>query len=126
MRDPRAFKKDLSILNAEGDILRLYTHHSGELYFASRLTNHSGKVFYPVTVALIKDYLQSKLLLRDLFIKSDTEDVKVLLRGDVTTTSKEAVLEHIDCLEDSYQYIAPDMKKKEFEERFLGLQAKKK
>ena len=120
MKDPRVLKKDLSILNAEGDILRLYTHASGELYFGSRLVNQTGTVFYPITESLIKDYLLSQLVLKEVFLKSDTTEVKVLLKGKVTTTTKEQVIDFITCKDDTYQNISPDMKKKEFEKRFLG------
>lgn len=118
MINPTLFKKNLSILNSEGEILGLYTDNKNNYYFGSRLMNQEGIIFYPVTEKLIKDFVNSNILLRDVFMQSNTEEVKILSKKTVKSVPKKDYVKLIDCGDILYLSLHSDLKKKEFEEKF--------
>ena len=118
MINPKTLKKDFSILNSEGDILRLYIDNKNNYYFGSRLINNEGTIFYPVTEEQIKDYVNSNILLRDVFLQSDTDEVKILFKKAVKTALKQEYVDLIDSGNQLYFAFHSDLKKNEFEEKF--------
>jgi hypothetical protein len=67
MTNPRNLKKEIDILNSEGCILGFYYDEKYNPHFGSFLKDGTGTIFYSVSEIQIKDYLKSKLTLKELF-----------------------------------------------------------
>jgi len=118
MIDPRNLKKEGDILNSEGTILGLYLDRKGNLYLSSFLKDGTGIIYYTVDLVLLKDYLQSKITLIDLYKKSSSFLVKHKFRKEIKTYLKQDFIESLQCGNDNYKDIPESMKSKSIEEKY--------
>ena len=88
MIEPKELQKISDILNSEGSILGLYTDSRNKLYLGSFLQDGSGVIYYSVNLDTLKDYLQSKLTLAELYIKSQSFLIKHKFRKEEKTYLK--------------------------------------
>jgi len=111
-------EKELDILNSEGTILCLYKDSLNNLYLKSFLKNGSGNVFFSVSINYLKDYLNSKITLRELYNNSKFFLVKFIFRNENKTYLKEEFIDSLQCGSDYYKDIPESMKTMEFEKKY--------
>jgi len=118
MINSRQLIKQSDILNSEGTILGLYTDSKNSLYLGSFLQDGSGVIYYSVNLDILKDYLQSKLTLTELYIKSPSFLVKHKFRKEEKTYLKEDFLNSLQCGANFYKDLPESMKSKEIERKY--------
>ena len=115
----RYLKKEYDILNSEGTILGLYSCNT-RLYLSSHLTDGSGTLYYSTNSDLLKKYLRSEILLKELFIKSDKFSFKPRQGRKVREIAKEDYIDLIQCGESYYAELSEGLKNEEFEKSFYA------
>ncbi|WP_323027545.1 hypothetical protein [Gelidibacter japonicus] len=118
MIDPRNLKKELDILNSEGTILGLYNDPKNNLFLGAFLKDGTGTVYFSVDIDSLKNYLQSKINLFDLYKTSDSFLIKHKFKKEVKTYLKEDFLDSLQCGTDFYKDIPESMKSVEFERKY--------
>lgn len=118
MIDPRNLKPVYDILNSEGCILGLKTDPQGNLYLSSFLKDVSGTVFYSTSEKELKAFIESKLTIKDLYIKSTDFLVKHKFRNEIKTFLKEDFQNSLQCGMDLYKNIPESMKSEDFEKKY--------
>ena len=118
MIDPRNLKPIVDILNSEGCILGLKTDPKGNLYLSSFLKDGSGNVYYSTTEAQLKDFIQSKLTIKEIYAESKDFLVKYKFRNQVMTFLKQDFQDSLQCGTEYYIDIPESMKSKEFEKKY--------
>jgi hypothetical protein len=111
-------KKEIDILNSEGSILGFYCDKKYNPHFGPFLKDGIGTIFYSVSEIQIKDYLKSKLTLKELFANSKSFLIKHKFRKEVKTYLKEDFLEIIQHGNDFYKDIPNSTKSKEIETKY--------
>ena len=106
------------VLNSEGAILSLFKDPNDNFYFGSFLKDGSGTIYYSLNSSQLKDYLQSKITLGELYIQSQSFLVKHKFRKDVKTYLKEDFIDSLQCGADYYKDFPVSMKSKEIENKY--------
>lgn len=120
MIELKELQKKSDILNSEGSILGLFTDSKNNLYLGSFLKDGSGIIYYSVKSNILKDYLQSKLTLSELYNMSQSFLVKHKFREKVKTYLKEDFIDLLQYGANFYKDLSDSMKSKEIERIYGG------
>ncbi len=117
--EPKHLKKEDDILNSEGTILGLYSCGTKH-YLSSHLNDGSGTLYYRTNWDLLKKYMGSEILLKELFLKSDKFSFKPRQGKVISEIDKEDYCNLIQCGESYYSELSDGLKNKEFEKSFYA------
>ena len=99
------------VLNSEGAILSLFKDEKHNFYFGFFLKDGTGTIYYSINSSQLKDYLQSKITLGELYIQSQSFLVKHKFK-------KEDFVDSLRCGAEYYKDIPVSMKSKEIETKY--------
>ena len=117
--DIKRLKKIADILNSEGTILGLYSFND-ELYLASYLTNKTGMVYYSTTKEKLLQYLQNKIILKQLYLECDDFIVSREFRNDTVTFFKQDFVDLLQCGDKYYNELSDSLKNSKIEDLING------
>ena len=121
INDLKKIRKVADILNCEGTILGL-NHSGGKLYLSSHLKKGGGTLYYSTTKQALRQYLNSEITLKELYLKSDDLLVMRELRTEVTSHLKEDFAGEISCGENYYkEFINTYTVRKDIRELVAGI-----
>lgn len=115
---PSNLKRTIDILNSEGCILGLNTDNNGNLYLSSYLKDGSGYVFYSTTESQLKQFLQSKTTIEQIYSASADFSIKYKSRSEVVTSLKEDYQSKLMLGLKYYHDLPNSMKSTEFETKY--------
>ncbi|NCP83889.1 MAG: hypothetical protein GW823_03100 [Bacteroidetes bacterium] len=85
---------------------------------SSFLKDGSGNVFYSTNVKELNAFIESRLTIKDMYLKSPDFMVKHKFRKDVKAFLKEDFQNDLQCGSDVYRDIPDSMKSKKIEKKY--------
>ena len=118
--DIRKLKKVDDILNSEGTILGLYKIENDYL-LGSFLKDHSGMVYYLTSLTALKKYLNSEIILKQVYLESEDFIVSRQYKKETVLFVKQDLVELIQFGDKLFSQIESSMRNDDIAIKLKGI-----